>query len=75
MVDRVALIATPILLMILVVIGITGIEHWLAAFGKTQETKLLLGRAGIALPFVIAAAGSMLFLFAAAGSIGIRYAG
>ncbi|MCW0021331.1 Ti-type conjugative transfer system protein TraG [Rhizobium sp. BT-226] len=75
MANRVALFAAPILLMILVVIGMTGIEYWLAAFGKTQETKLMLGRAGIALPFVVAAASGVLFLFAAAGSIGIKFAG
>ncbi|KSV71152.1 conjugal transfer protein TraG [Sinorhizobium sp. GL2] len=73
--NRLALVIAPIVLMIAFVIGMTGFEHWLAAFGKTESTRLLLGRAGIALPYIAAAAVGVSFLFASAGSTNIRFVG
>ncbi|WP_418883813.1 Ti-type conjugative transfer system protein TraG [Allorhizobium ampelinum] len=52
-----------------------GIEHWLAAFGKTGQAKLMLGRIGLALPYATAAAIGTLFLFASNGAAGIKAAG
>ena len=73
--NRVALVVAPIALMILVTTFMVGIEHWLSAFGKTDAARLTLGRAGITFPYVAAAAIGILFLFAAAGSADIKFAG
>ena len=61
--------------MIVVVVFMPGIEHWLAAFGKTAQAKLILGRIGLALPYATAAAIGTIFLFAANGPVGIKAAG
>ncbi|WEX79500.1 Ti-type conjugative transfer system protein TraG (plasmid) [Sinorhizobium numidicum] len=73
--NRLALVAVPVVLMILAVIGMTGIEQWLSAFGKTDAARLTLGRVGIAAPYVTAAAIGLIFLFASAGSTSIKFAG
>ncbi|MGO4568698.1 Ti-type conjugative transfer system protein TraG [Rhizobium sp. 2YAF20] len=73
--SRILLAIAPVMLMIAVVIGMTGIEQWLAAFGKTDSARLMLGRAGIALPYVGAGAVGVIFLFATNGSSSIRVAG
>ncbi|QCL98025.1 Ti-type conjugative transfer system protein TraG [Agrobacterium tumefaciens] len=74
-ITRVVLVVVPATLMILIAAGMTGIEEWLAGFGKTGAARLALGRAGIALPYVVSAAIGTLLLFATAGSINIRQAG
>lgn len=74
-INRIVLVVAPAALMILVVIGMTGIEQWLADFGKTEAARLAWGRAGIALPYGASAAIGILFLFASAGSINIKQAG
>lgn len=74
-VNRIALVVVPGTFMILVVTGMTGIEQWLAGFGKNEAARLAWGRAGIALPYVTSAAIGILFLFANAGSINIKQAG
>ncbi|WP_410115392.1 Ti-type conjugative transfer system protein TraG [Agrobacterium tumefaciens] len=61
--------------MIAVVVFMPGIEHWLAAFGKTAQAKLMLGRIGLALPYATAAAIGTIFLFAANGTAAIKAAG
>ncbi|OCJ66571.1 Ti-type conjugative transfer system protein TraG [Agrobacterium tumefaciens] len=73
--SRVALVLVPGTLMILTVIGMTGIEQWLSGFGKTEAVRQAWGRAGIALPYVASAVTGILFLFASAGSINIKQAG
>ncbi|MDH0872655.1 type IV secretory system conjugative DNA transfer family protein, partial [Agrobacterium pusense] len=73
--NRIVLLIAPIALMFLVTIGLTGIEHWLSGFGKTEAARQTLGRAGIALPYVAAAAIGIVFLFASAGAIRIKTAG
>jgi len=55
------------MLMTGMVLLITGIEHWTADFGTTQEARLALGRVGLALPYVAAAGIGLIFLFAAKG--------
>jgi type IV secretion system protein VirD4 len=61
--------------MMLTAIGMAGVEHWLSAFGKNDVAKQMLGRTGIALPYVVASLVGIVFLFAAAGSPRIRSAG
>ncbi|PSH54695.1 Ti-type conjugative transfer system protein TraG [Phyllobacterium endophyticum] len=73
--NRILFAIVPALLMIAVVIGMTGIEQWLAAFGKTDNARLMLGRIGIALPYVAAGAIGVIFLFATNGSSSIKVAG
>ncbi|MCD2180344.1 Ti-type conjugative transfer system protein TraG [Rhizobium sp. C1] len=73
--NRIILFIAPVALMFLVTIGLTGIEHWLSGFGKTEAARQTLGRAGIALPYVAAALIGITFLFASAGSIRIKMAG
>nr|WP_281406999.1 Ti-type conjugative transfer system protein TraG [Agrobacterium rosae] len=69
------LTAFPATTMIAVVVFMPGIEHWLAAFGKTAQAKLMLGRIGLALPYATAAAIGTIFLFAANGTAAIKAAG
>lgn len=75
MMNRIILFIAPVALMLLVTIGLTGIEHWLSGFGKTEAARQTLGRAGNALPYVSAGLVGIVFLFASAGSIRIRTAG
>ncbi|MGK9264195.1 Ti-type conjugative transfer system protein TraG [Sinorhizobium meliloti] len=73
--NRITLAVTPVVLMVLAVIGMTGIEQWLSAFGKTAAARLTLGGVGIALPYVTAAAIGVIFLIASAGSANVKFAG
>lgn len=72
---RIMLVIAHAVLMVLVAIGVTGIEHWLSDFGKTEAARQMLGRAGIALHYLAAALIGIVFLFASAGSIRIKSAG
>ncbi|MEO5326374.1 Ti-type conjugative transfer system protein TraG [Mesorhizobium sp. CC13] len=73
--NRLTLIIVPAALMIFVTFTTTGMEHWLSTFGKMEAARLALGRAGIALPYIAAAAVGVIFLFACAGSPNIKFAG
>ncbi|MEI8703244.1 Ti-type conjugative transfer system protein TraG (plasmid) [Mesorhizobium mediterraneum] len=73
--NRIALALIPAMMMVGVTILMPGIEHWLAAFGKTAQAKLMLGRIGLTLPYVTAAAIGVIFLFAASGAANIKAAG
>ena len=73
--SKVFLAVIPATTMIVVVVFMPGIEHWLAALGKTAQAKLMLGRIGLALPYATAAAIGTIFLFAANGAAGIKAAG
>ncbi|MBB2755514.1 UNVERIFIED_ORG: type IV secretion system protein VirD4 [Rhizobium aethiopicum] len=73
--NRILLFIAPIALMLVVTVGLTGIEHWLSGFGKTEAARQTLGRAGIALPYVSAGLVGIVFLFASAGAIRIKTAG
>lgn len=73
--NRIILFIAPVALMVLVAVGLTGNEHLLSGFGKTEAARQTLGRAGIALPYVAAAAIGIVFLFASAGAIRIKTAG
>jgi len=74
-VNRIVLVLLPVAMMVATVFAITGIETWLAGFGKSEAAKIALGRAGIAAPYVAAAALALILLFATAGSASIRAAG
>lgn len=73
--SKVFLAVIPATTMIVVVVFMPGIEHWLATFVRTAQAKLMLGRIGLALPYVTAAAIGTIFLFAANGAAGIKAAG
>lgn len=73
--NRILLATVPALLMISVVLSMAGIEQWLAAFGKTAQARMMLGRTGIALPYAMAGAIGTIFLFAANGAANIKAAG
>ncbi|MBO9195176.1 Ti-type conjugative transfer system protein TraG [Rhizobium sp. 16-449-1b] len=70
--SRVILTITPAAMMIAVVLAPSGVDQSLAAFGKTEATRLALGRAGIAAPYLLAAATALIWLFGSAGSARIR---
>ncbi|MFC0804676.1 MULTISPECIES: Ti-type conjugative transfer system protein TraG [Sinorhizobium] len=72
---RIVLFLAPCALMLLVIIGMTGTENWLPVFGKSEAAQQTLGRAGIALPYLVAALLGIVFMFASAGSARIRTAG
>jgi type IV secretion system protein VirD4 len=61
--------------MILSAIALTGFEQSLSALGTSGGARQLLGRAGIAVPYVGAAAVGMVALFATAGSPNIKSSG
>ena len=72
---KATLLLMPMLLMAATVLVMTGVEHWTAGLGTTVDAQLVLGRIGIALPYVIAAGWGIIILFGIAGSAAIRYAG
>lgn len=61
--------------MILALWGLTGIETQLAAFGTSQKAIMLLGRIGLALPYLAAAMLGLIVLFALRGIVLITWAG
>lgn len=65
----------PGALMLVTLLGLTGVEQWTATFGSTADARMTLGRIGIALPYAAAAAIGIIFLFAARGSLSIRSTG
>ena len=72
--NKLTLIAAPAMMMVLALIGMSGIEQWLSGFGMSEATRLAFGRAGICLPYITAAAIGVIFLFASAGSANIKWA-
>jgi type IV secretion system protein VirD4 len=72
--NRVVLLFIPIMLMIGVTVGTTGIEQWLPTFGNTDTAKAALKHLGIAAPFVASGGAGVIVLFAAGGSVNIRSA-
>lgn len=69
------MLAAPGGLVLATLIGLTGIEHWSLSLGSTPDAQVMLGRMGIALPYVAAASVGIIFLFAARGAVAIRSAG
>ncbi|MGL3609069.1 Ti-type conjugative transfer system protein TraG [Rhizobium sp. G187] len=75
MLRRLLIAGAPAMSMIAIVIVTSGIEHSLASIATTADAKLMLGRIGLALPYVLAAATGAMLLFAAKGSANIKLAG
>ncbi|NSZ66491.1 Ti-type conjugative transfer system protein TraG (plasmid) [Agrobacterium tumefaciens] len=73
--NRLLLAILPAVIMVAAMIITSGMEHRLAALGTTAQAKLMLGRAGLALPYVAATATGVVALFAANGSTNIKAAG
>lgn len=73
--NRIALLILPSVAMIAITIGVSGIEQWLASFGRSEAARLTLARIGIAVPYLGSALAGVTFLFTTAGAIGIRVAG
>lgn len=73
--SRIAFAVALTLLMAGLCLALTGVETWLSRFGGTPHARLVLGRIGLALPYLVAAAGGLVVLFAAAGASAIRSAG
>jgi len=69
------LLTAPAMMMLGAVLGLQGIESWLAAFGTSPESYQTLGRGGLVVPYAAAAAIGVIFLFAAKGSLAIQSAG
>ncbi|NSX88966.1 Ti-type conjugative transfer system protein TraG [Agrobacterium tumefaciens] len=74
-VNRLLLLILPAAIMVAAMILTSGMEHRLAALGTTVQAKLMLGRAGLAPPYIVAAAIGMIALFATNGSANIKAAG
>lgn len=72
---RGVMLVAPGVVMLCALLGLTGIEHWTASFGSTSDARVMLGRSGIALPYVVAAAIGIMFLFGARGAVSIRTMG
>ncbi len=73
--NRLLLVILPAAIMIAVMVLMSGFEHRLAALGTSAQAKLMLGRAGLALPYVAATAIGVAALFAVNGSTNIKAAG
>lgn len=73
--NKVFLVLLPVVMMVATMFALTGIETWLADFGKSEAARLALGRAGLAAPYVATAALGLILLFATAGSVSIRATG
>ncbi len=72
---KILVAAIPAVAMIAVCLILPGIERWLSAFGTTDQAKLMLGRIGLALPYALAGACGLMFLFGTRGSINVKAAG
>ncbi|MDQ1199256.1 Ti-type conjugative transfer system protein TraG [Agrobacterium sp. SORGH_AS 787] len=73
--NRLLLAILPAAIMIAAMALMSGFEHRLAALGTSAQAKLMLGRVGLALPYIAAAAIGVVALFAANGSANIKAAG
>ncbi|MDO1585464.1 Ti-type conjugative transfer system protein TraG [Rhizobium oryzicola] len=72
---RLLLAILPAAIMFTAMALTSGMEHQLAALGTSAQAKLTLGRAGLALPYIVAPAIGVVALFAANGSTNIKVAG
>ncbi len=73
--NKLLLAGSAATLMLGACIGISGVDTWLAGFGNSDAARLLLGRIGIALPYIAATVIGVIFLFASVGASAIRAAG
>ena len=73
--NRLLLTILPAAIMLTAMILSSDMEHRMAALGTSAQAKLMLGRAGLALPYIAAAAIGVIALFATNGSTNIKAAG
>lgn len=73
--NRLLLAILPAAIMIATMVLTSGMEQRLAALGTSVQAKLMLGRAGLALPYAAATAIGVIALFATNGSANIKVAG
>ena len=73
--SKITMLVAPVLFMLGTVLGLSCIEQWTASFGTTPDARVMFGRIGIALPYVVAAAIGITFLFGARGAVSIRTMG
>ncbi|MVA56876.1 Ti-type conjugative transfer system protein TraG [Agrobacterium vitis] len=74
-VNRLVLFVLPAAIMLAALVMTFGMEHRLAELGSSPQAKLMLGRTGLALPYIAVAATGVVALFAANGSANIKTAG
>ncbi|MCF1450442.1 Ti-type conjugative transfer system protein TraG [Agrobacterium vitis] len=74
-VNRLLLFVLLAAIMLAALVMTSGMEHRLAEFGSSTQAKLMLGRTGLALPYIAVAAIGAIALFAANGSANIKTAG
>ncbi|MFK4260128.1 type IV secretory system conjugative DNA transfer family protein, partial [Agrobacterium tumefaciens] len=72
--NKLLLLILPAAIMVAAMVMTSGVEHRLAALGSSAQAKLMLGRAGLALPYIAAAAIGVMALFAINGSANIKTA-
>lgn len=72
---RLLLAILPAGIMLAATAFMSGFEYQLAALGTSAQAKLMLGRLGLALPYLAAAAIGVVALFAANGSTHIKTVG
>ncbi len=73
--NKLLLTILPAAIMMVTMALTSDMEYRLAAFGTSPQAKLMLVRAGLALPYVAAAAIGVIALFAVNGSTNIKLAG
>ena len=73
--NRLLLLVLPAAIMIATMVLTSAMEHRLATLGTNAQAKLMLGRAGLALPYIAAAAIGVIALFATNGSANIKATG
>ncbi|MGD9740688.1 MAG: Ti-type conjugative transfer system protein TraG [Bauldia sp.] len=72
---RIAMLVAPGILMLGALLGLSGIEQWTASLGTTPDARVMLGRIGIGLPYIVAGTIGVMFLFGARGAVLIRSMG
>ncbi len=72
--SRLLLLILPATIMLAALIMTSGMEHKLATFGTSAQARTLLGRIGLALPYIVAAAIGLIACFAVSGSANIKSA-
>ncbi|MGV2073546.1 MULTISPECIES: Ti-type conjugative transfer system protein TraG [Rhizobium/Agrobacterium group] len=73
--NRLLLFVLLAAIMLAALVMTSGMEHRLAEFGSSTQAKLMLGRTGLALPYIAVAAIGAIALFAANGSADIKTVG
>jgi type IV secretion system protein VirD4 len=72
---RIIMLVAPTLLMLGALLGLSGMEQWTASFSTTPDARVMLGLIGLVLPYIVAAAIGITFLFGARGAVAIRTMG